>query len=844
MKNLSVGILIGAAVSGQFTSTTKHVNTQLKMIGEEASRLSQRRSRLNLLGNAEADLEKARAKAAAASQAVMALRQELSAGPPRKDWARDFEAARTASERAAAGVDRARQQVARADAAFRTAGGAAGGYAANMKQIGSEIDRVHAKQERLNRYLEAKNQLGEWASSARASLMGATMGVAAVTGAFVRPAAAFEDAMLGVAKQVEGARDENGQLTQVYHDMRREIQLLGREMPMAQNEIAEMVTAGARMGVARDELLGFTKASGMMAEAFEMPAGMLAEQMGKIAGLYKIPIPNIGELADTINYLDDNAISKGSDIIEFMTRTGGAAGAVAVTGKQMAALGSTLLTMGESSETASTSVNAMLGRLAAADKGTKQFKSALSEIGLSTKEVQEGMQQDAIGTMQAVFEAISRRDPKDHLGLLVEMFGREHAPKLVKLVTGADELNRQLEAAHSKAAEGSMSKEYQARLNTFSAQWEIFKNRIGELAVNIGTVLLPMLNNLFTTLGAIIMPMADFAMNNQAVIKTIAGMASGFLAWKGAISPVITLLGSVKTVWTAVSLAVAANPIGIIVMGLALAAGAIMANWDTVGPWFKGLWAGVTSTLTEAWQAVTGIWGSAASFFSGLWGQVKQAFDGGLTSIGALLINWSPAGLIYQAVSAGLAQLGIELPGKFTELGAAIMQGLVNGIKSMGSAVKDSIVGMGDSAMGWFKDKLGIRSPSRVFTGLGRSVGEGAAVGIGDMASVVGRAAAALGTAATLSFQPALATPAATPTEGDRQSILRSFEDAGSLAGADTGARAQVAGPAAGQAITITNHFHITQTPGESAEALAQRVADLLRRENGQAQRAALGDWA
>jgi phage-related tail protein len=41
----------------------------------------------------------------------------------------------------------------------------------------------------------------------------------------------FEDAMLGVARQVEGARDPSGKLTDVYYDMARQIQQLGKELP-------------------------------------------------------------------------------------------------------------------------------------------------------------------------------------------------------------------------------------------------------------------------------------------------------------------------------------------------------------------------------------------------------------------------------------------------------------------------------------------------------------------------------------------------------------------------------------------------------------------------------------
>lgn len=131
------------------------------MIGDEVGKLSKQKARLTILGNAEADLEKARAKAYTARQAVVALQRELKFGPPRKDWARDFEAAKIASERAAKGVEKARDAVARADAAFRQAGGAAGGYVANMQRVGAELDRVQARQAKLNQYLQAKSALGE-----------------------------------------------------------------------------------------------------------------------------------------------------------------------------------------------------------------------------------------------------------------------------------------------------------------------------------------------------------------------------------------------------------------------------------------------------------------------------------------------------------------------------------------------------------------------------------------------------------------------------------------------------------------------------------------------------------
>lgn len=147
-------------------------------------------------------------------------------------------------------------------------------------------------------------------------------------------------------------------------------------------------------------------------------------------------------------------------------------------------------------------------------------------------------------------------------------------------------------------------------------------------------------------------------------------------------------------------------------------------------------------------------WEPIKAFFVGIWNQVRTAFDGGLAGIGALIVNWSPLGLFYQGFAAVLSWFGISLPEKFSTFGANIMAGLVGGITNGLGAVKDAITGAADSVVGWFKEKLGIHSPSRVFGELGGFISEGAAVGIEGGQSKVAKAAAALAAVATMSFAP------------------------------------------------------------------------------------------
>ncbi|MCO0009303.1 phage tail tape measure protein [Escherichia coli] len=143
------------------------------------------------------------------------------------------------------------------------------------------------------------------------------------------------------------------------------------------------------------------------------------------------------------------------------------------------------------------------------------------------------------------------------------------------------------------------------------------------------------------------------------------------------------------------------NPIGLVITAVAAAAYLIYRNWGAVSGWFKQRWA-----------------------------DIQEAFNGGIVGTGKLLINWSPAGLLYKAFAAALKYLGVDLPAKFTDFGGHLVDGLINGIKNKWESLKSSVTGMGDSISGWFSEKLGIHSLSRVFMGFGDNIAQGAAIGL------------------------------------------------------------------------------------------------------------------
>lgn len=697
-----------------------------------------------------------------------------------------------------------------------------------ISQQEDRLKRLTVQQKRLAaakaQYQGAQGMAGNMAATGASSVAAGVAVGAPVLGA-VKSYMAFEDSMLGVAKQVEGARDANGQLTATYYEMGDAIKAMGDKIPMVTTDIAALVEGGARMGIqGKDNLLEFARVAANASTAFELPADQLGEDLARISNLYKLPIKDINQLGDAINYLDDNAQSKGADIIDVMQRTAGITASVGMSFKDAAALGSTFLTLGASAEVAGTATNAMIRELAIAPQQPKRFQKGLKAIGLEAAAIQSGMAKNATGTLQQVLDTINKLPKDQQLSVTTQLFGKEFGDDAAKLANNISEYRRQLDLANTDKGSGSMQREADIRAEAMSARLITAQNRLFSLSSSLGETLRPTLVGLLEGFNNIVASVSAWVKANPElagqIIKTAAGVAAlavGFgtitlglasilgpfamfrygmalLGIKSAgLIPMLLKLGSFALPLVAqgimwIGRALLMNPIGLAVTAIAAAAYLIYKNWEPI-----------------------------KAFFLGIWAEIKAGFDGGLGGIAQLILNFSPIGLFYRAFAAVMNYFGIDMPGKFTEFGSMLMQGMVNGITAGLGRVKDAITGAGESSINWFKEKLGIHSPSRVFAGLGgftmAGLAQGLAGGEGDVLKQIA------GTAKRLT---------------DSGAALFGMDGSGISVDnrAPISARSSASGPRSGD----TYNFTINASPGMDAAAIGREVQRQLAAAQNQQQ--------
>ncbi|KRI03931.1 phage tail tape measure protein [Acinetobacter baumannii] len=227
------------------------------------------------------------------------------------------------------------------------------------------------------------------------------------------------------------------------------------------------------------------------------------------------------------------------------------------------------------------------------------------------------------------------------------------------------------------------------------------------LAKALGTGLLLIAGGLVAIGGLLLvfspLILSMLSLRLMMVTLGVQGSALSF-AFRLLLSPFSLLRGAITGVGSALMwlgrLAMA-HPLLALITAVAFGVYLIYKNWDTIGPYFQNVW-----------------------------NRIKGFFQSGIGNISATILNWSPLGLFYSAFAAVMNWFGFELPTKFSSFGANIINGLINGIKSHFPKLKEIWNTVADYMPDWLKQRMVIRSPSRVMAGLGGHIVGGIGMGL------------------------------------------------------------------------------------------------------------------
>lgn len=343
-----------------------------------------------------------------------------------------------------------------------------------------------------------------------------------------------------------------------------------------------------------------------------------------------------------------------------------------------------------------------------------------NKIGISSKQVQEWGQAVAAGgksgkdAMVEVAKAISNIDDstlQNQIG--VKVYGtlwEEQGNAIVNTIVRADDEVISLE------------KNQEGLNNTISSMDSDPAIKMEKAMIDLKNALQPIL----TIIAEVVGKVAEWISNNPTLAATITAVITVIGILMGifmALSPIITAITALAGTLS-VGIGAIAYPvlivIGVITALIAIGV-ALYKNWDEI-----------KTKCSE-------IWTSIKDFFSNIVEKIKTSVIEKFNSIKESVSNKM------NEVKTSISDIWNKVMDFFKdidlfEIGANIIQGLINGVKSMASSIVNSVKGVVDGAIEGAKNLLGIHSPSRVFMEFGEYTGEGFINGINEMKNAVAKA--------------------------------------------------------------------------------------------------------
>lgn len=366
--------------------------------------------------------------------------------------------------------------------------------------IGGRVDNSLAQAVK-----SANGQIGQLAktiSNVGKIGLGAMTGLAVGTTKFfadaTKDAMKYESTMAEVAKVVDELKDDNGNFTVHYDEMKSGLKDMTTLIPMEFEDAGAIAAAFGQSGVtSTPEILNYTADAAKMAIAFDSDAKQSGEWMATWKQAFNLAENEIVNLADQLNYLSNNTNATAADLAGIVTRVGSLGGMAGVNTSSVAAMADVLVATGVDDDSAATSLRNMFLKWTAGSAATKSEAGVMAKLGLDPVEFAKSMQDNSIEAIEDFFSRIKVLPQEQQISLMGQYFGKRAVESATKIAQNIPMLEQNLDWIKTKDEngqyvwQGSMENEYLTRSDTAENSIQLAKNAWRNLRESFGEAFLP-----------------------------------------------------------------------------------------------------------------------------------------------------------------------------------------------------------------------------------------------------------------------------------------------------------------------------------------------------------------
>lgn len=454
------------------------------------------------------------------------------------------------------------------------------------------------------------------------------IGGAAIVGGLgiaLNSATKFEDKMADVAKTtgLEGKELD---------DFGKKILGMSKKTRSSIEDLQEIAVIGGQLGVAKEELIGFTEASNKFSVALagDYSGGLETAvlSVGKLNSLFldtkslKID-EHLNRAGSAFNQLSSEGKASVENINDFASRVGTLPGVLKPSFTATAGLGAFLEEVGINSERGASGFSTLI--LTAG----KELPKFARQMGMGTDAARELLEQNPVKFAQKFSRSLNGLKPDELAARLKKLkIGGQESIKVVGAL--GDETNRltTLMDSSKQAFESatSLTDEYNVKNETTAAKIAMARNNMEALSITIGTQVAPMLSSLIDKVIPLIDSFGKWIEENPNLSKTLAAVGVGLLGLAVITKGVSLAMGVAQAVmiaYTAITQAYAVASVAAAIAGTSLAVAvwatlapilaiiaavaaiiAIFYYWDEISAWFSKQWDNFVGFISGAWDGL------------------------------------------------------------------------------------------------------------------------------------------------------------------------------------------------------------------------------------------------
>ena len=517
-----------------------------------------------------------------------------------------------------------------------------------LKALITGVDKLSPALSRMQKNLRGFKRQAEEASKGGLALAG---GLAAGLTVSLKAYADQENAATGLKVAMMQA---NGEVGNSFEKINKLAVGLGNQLPGTTADFQNMMQMLVRQGIPAENILGGVgKATAYLAVQLKKTPEAAAEFAAKMQDATGTASDDMMGLFDTIQkafYLgvdDTNMLSfftKTSSVLKMVNKDGLKAA------RGLAPISVMMDQMGMQGESAGNA----LRKVIQSGLDIKKVRATNKELRKQRIRLDFTDGKGSFGGLDKMFSQLAKLrklTDTDKTSVLKTLFGDDAETLQVvnALIDKGKDGYDQIQQKMNKQA--SLNNRVQAQLGTLTNLWEAMTGTATNGLAAIGSAFSGDTKNLTIWLGDLGERFTAFADQNPRVIRSVAGLVAGLAVLK------LGIMGVGQAITLASRLA-AMTPLGMILTGIALAAGLIISNWDTVGPYFKSFWETVSPYFEMGWELLKTVfgwtplgliinnWGPVVKWFQDMWNKLKP------------IIEWFSDGASDTVAAANAAQWG------------------------------------------------------------------------------------------------------------------------------------------------------------------------------------------